>query len=360
MALKLQAPEGCHLVPKILIAAAFSKVEVSVEIVAKDPKKGYEVGGPLSKVPVLVTEQGVLFESNAIARFVARSNGDPARLFGANPVQAAQVDSWITFSSLELSSPLATWIATAESAEEESVARAKASSAETRKILSALDQHLKNFTFLVGERLTLADIVVASTLLPGLKTVIDERARKPFKSVIRWFKTVVNNPVVAGVLGEVQIVDESTACNAGALPSAAGEASEEKKGDDDDDFDVFGEPDEEDTEREKEIMRIAAEAKAAKEAKGKTVVAKSAVVLDIKPWDDSIDLKALEEKVRGIEMEGLEWKSSEIKPIAFGINKLTLLCHIVDDKVSVDDLQEKIAEFEDEVQSTDIDSFVKL
>jgi len=357
MALKVQAPEGCRLLPKILIAAAFSKVEVSVEIVAKDPKKGYEVGGPLSKVPVLVSEQGVLFESNAIARFVARSNGDPARLFGANPVQAAQVDSWITLTSSELSSPLATWIATAESAEEEAVARAKASSSETRKILSALDQHLKNFTFLVGERLTLADVVLATTLLPGLKTVIDERARKPFKSVVRWFKTVVNNPVVAAVLGEVQIVDESTPCNSVSLPE---EAPKEKEGGDDDDFDVFGEPDEEDTEREKEIMRIAAEAKAAKEAKGKTVVAKSAVVLDIKPWDDTIDLKALEVKVRAIEIDGLEWKSSEIKPIAFGINKLALLCHIVDDKVSVDDLQEKIAEFEDEVQSTDIDSFVKL
>jgi elongation factor 1-beta len=359
MALKLQAPEGCRLIPKILIAAAFSKVEVSVEIVTRDPKKGYDVGGPLSKVPVLVTEHGVLFESNAIARFVARSNGDPAHLFGANPVQSAQVDSWITFTSTELSSPLATWIATAESAEEEAIARAKASSSETRKILSALDQHLKNFTFLVGERLTLADIVLATTLLPGLKTVIDERARKPFKSVVRWFKTVVNNPVVAGVLGEVQLADESTPCNV-VLPAGEAKEEEKKDGGDDDDFDVFGEPDEEETEREKEIMRIAAEAKAAKEAKGKVVIAKSAVVLDIKPWDDSVDLKALEEKIRTIEMEGLEWKSSEIKPIAFGINKLTLLCHIVDDKVSVDDLQEKISEFEDEVQSTDIDSFVKL
>jgi len=359
MALKLQSCEGCRLVPKILIAAAFSKVEVSVEVVAKDPKKGYEVAGPLSKVPVLVTEHGVLFESNAIARFVARSNGDPARLFGANPVQSAQVDSWITFTSTELSNPLATWIATAESAEEEAIARAKASSSETRKILSSIDQHLKNCTFLVGERITLADIVLASTLLPGLKTVIDERARKPFKSVVRWFKTVVNNAVVASVLGEVQIVDESTACNASALAGPSKEEKKEEAGGDDD-FDCFGEQDEEDTEREKEIMRIAAEAKAAKLAKGKVVQAKSAVVLDIKPWDDSIDLKALEEKVRGIEMEGLEWKSSEIKPIAFGINKLTLLCHIVDDLVSVDDLQDKISEFEDEVQSTDIDSFVKL
>jgi len=302
-----------------------------------------------------------LFESNAIARFVARSNGDPAHLFGANLVQSAQVDSWIIFTSNELSSPLATWIATAESAEEEAVARAKASSSETRKILSALDQHLKNFTFLVGERITLADVVLATTLLPGLQTVIDERARKPFKNVVRWFKTVVNNAVVASVLGEVQIVDESTPCNGGALPAEEESKEEEKKGgDEDEDFDVFGEADEEDTEREKEIMRIAAEAKKAKEAKGKLVVAKSAVVLDIKPWDDTIDLKELEVKVRAIEMDGLEWKSSEIKPIAFGINKLTLLCHIVDDKVSVDDLQDKIAEFEDEVQSTDIDSFVKL
>jgi hypothetical protein len=55
-------------------------------------------------------------------------------------------------------------------------------------------------------------------------------------------------------------------------------------------------------------MRIAAEQEAKKKASGKVVVARSAIVLDVKPWDDTTDMKELEEKVRAIKMDGLEWK----------------------------------------------------
>lgn len=36
------------------------------------------------------------------------------------------------------------------------------------------------------------------------------------------------------------------------------------------------------------------------------------------------------------------------------------MAHVEDEKVSVDDIQEKIAEFEEYVQSTDVVTFVKL
>ncbi len=40
-----------------------------------------------------------------------------------------------------------------------------------RKVMNGLDGFLKTRTFLVGERITLADVVVATTLLPGFKSV---------------------------------------------------------------------------------------------------------------------------------------------------------------------------------------------
>lgn len=48
-----------------------------------------------------------------------------------------------------------------------------------------------------------------------------------------------------------------------------------------------------------------------KKAAGKVATMKSAVILDVKPWDDETDLVAMEEKVRSIQMDGLEWKASE-------------------------------------------------
>lgn len=37
------------------------------------------------------------------------------------------------------------------------------------------------------------------------------------------------------------------------------------------------------------------------------VIAKSSILLDVKPWDDETDMAKLEECVRSIQMEGLVW-----------------------------------------------------
>jgi len=150
--------------------------------------------------------------------------------------------------------------------------------------------------------------------------------------------------------------------NAAADSTMAVESEEKPKKEEKpaaDELDLFGD-DTEDEAREREIMKTAAEHIAKKKAAGKVVIAKSLVVLDVKPWDDTTDMKEMEEKVRSIELEGLEWKASKLVAIGYGIKKLQISCNIVDDLVSVDDIQEKIQEFEDLVQSTDVSSFSKL
>ena len=47
-------------------------------------------------------------------------------------------------------------------------------------------------------------------------------------------------------------------------------------------------------------------------------------------------------------MDGLVWGTDYKKvPVAYGIFKLLIACVVEDDKVSVDDLQEKIEAFDD-------------
>jgi translation elongation factor EF-1beta len=65
-------------------------------------------------------------------------------------------------------------------------------------------------------------------------------------------------------------------------------------------------------------------------------------------------MKALEAAVRGIEKDGLVWGASKFVAVGFGIKKLQINLVIEDDKISLDELQEEIQEFEDYVQSTDI------
>ena len=80
----------------------------------------------------------------------------------------------------------------------------------------------------------------------------------------------------------------------------------------------------------------------------------SVVTLEVKPWDDETDMEALEKSVRSIEQPGLVWGSSKLVAVGYGIKKLQITIVIEDELVSLDELQEKIAEFEDYVQSSDV------
>ena len=81
----------------------------------------------------------------------------------------------------------------------------------------------------------------------------------------------------------------------------------------------------------------------------------------MKPYEAETDLDALAAKILAVELDGLQWKTEYKKePIAYGVFKLIIGCVIEDEKISVDDLQEKIEGFEEEVQSVDILSFNKI
>jgi len=92
----------------------------------------------------------------------------------------------------------------------------------------------------------------------------------------------------------------------------------------------------------------------------KAVIAKTSVVLDIKPWDDETDMTEMLNNVKTIEKDGLVWGASKLVPVGYGINKLRIIMVVEDEKVSIDEVQEQIAEFEDFVQSVDVESMQKI
>jgi len=127
--------------------------------------------------------------------------------------------------------------------------------------------------------------------------------------------------------------------------------------DDEDEIDLFGSEDEDDASEAKQALLKAYEEKKKKKP---GPIAKSSVVLDVKPWDDETDMKEMEKLVRSIVMDGLVWGASKLVPLAYGIQKLQIGCVVEDEKVSIDELQEKIQEFEEFVQSVDIAAFNKI
>uniref|UniRef100_A0A7N5K182 Elongation factor 1-delta n=1 Tax=Ailuropoda melanoleuca TaxID=9646 RepID=A0A7N5K182_AILME len=141
----------------------------------------------------------------------------------------------------------------------------------------------------------------------------------------------------------------------GAMPSTLPGRKEE-----DDDLDLFGSDEEEEDQEAARVREERLKQYAAKKSKKPGLIAKSSILLDVKPWDDETDMAKMEECVRSVQMDGLIWGASKLVPVGYGIKKLQIQCVVEDDKVGTDILEEEITKFEDYVQSVDIAAFNKI
>jgi len=149
----------------------------------------------------------------------------------------------------------------------------------------------------------------------------------------------------------------------GGKPAAKAESAPKAAAadDDDDDVDLFGsDEDEEESEEKKRITEERLKAYHEKKAKKPQVIAKTSVLFDVKPWDDETPHDKMLESCKSIEMDGLVWGASKLVPIGYGIQKLQIMCTVEDAKVSIEELSEKMEEFEDYVQSVDVAAMNKI
>jgi len=157
-----------------------------------------------------------------------------------------------------------------------------------------------------------------------------------------------------------QLVQKLSGGQATTSTKPAAAPAQTKPAEEEEDFDLFGSEDEEDEEQKKVREQRLADY-AAKKSTKPGPIAKSSVILDVKPWDDTTDLKEMENLVRSIEQDGLLWGAAKLVPVGYGINKLQIVSTIEDAKVSVDDIIERIQDdFQDHVQSVDIVAFNKI
>ncbi|KIL54375.1 hypothetical protein M378DRAFT_92690, partial [Amanita muscaria Koide BX008] len=74
--------------------------------------------------------------------------------------------------------------------------------------LHTFDAHLKTGTFRVGDRITLADIVLAAYIQRALPYSLDAEFRVKIPNIIRHFETIVNQPKLKDVFGSYEYVEK--------------------------------------------------------------------------------------------------------------------------------------------------------
>jgi len=208
--------------------------------------------------------------------------------------------------------------------------------------VKALDTFLADNSYIEGYVPSQADVAVFDAL----------KKAPALPHAARWYAHITSFEA-AGRKQFPKSQKDAASYVGGAAPAAAD--------DDDDDVDLFGSDDEE--EESEEAARIRQErldAYAAKKSKKPALIAKTSVLLDCKPWDDETDMDAMLKEIKTIEMDGLVWGASKLVPIGYGIKKLQVMVVVEDLKVSIEELQEKICEFEDYVQSCDVAAMNKI
>merc|ERR1712142_427170 len=206
--------------------------------------------------------------------------------------------------------------------------------------VKALDEFLAEHSYIEGFVPSQADTAVFEALAGAPKSDTPH--------ALRWYNHIKS--FAAGMKQFPKAEKDASAYVSGAAADASPAA----------DVDLFGSDDEEDDEEKKRITEERLAAYAAKKAKKPALIAKTSVLLDVKPWDDETDLDEMLKCVKSIEMDGLVWGANKKIPIGYGISKLQVMCTVEDAKVSVDELGEKIEGFEDFVQSVDVAAMNKI
>jgi glutathione S-transferase len=150
----------CHRVQLML-----SLLDLSYETIDLDMANGAHKApdflnlSPLGQVPVIDDNGVCLSDSNAILVYLVERYSDSSLWTGRNPVEKAQIQRWLSIAAGEIASgPAAARLVTVFGAKlDHGLARAKA-----HTLFAVMNKVLEDRSFLVGERLTIADIAAYS------------------------------------------------------------------------------------------------------------------------------------------------------------------------------------------------------
>merc|ERR1719182_615533 len=132
--------------------------------------------------------------------FRARPQGD---LYGHSFFSSAQIDSYIDWSLVNLEVPMLLQVLPLMGRMDKNFQVVKKAQADFEKGLQRLEGDLAVRTFLVGDRLSLADVIITTILYYPMKFFMDAAYRRKYPNLTRYFSFVVSTPSFFKTVGFV-------------------------------------------------------------------------------------------------------------------------------------------------------------
>lgn len=152
----------------------------------------YRAMNPNGLVPTLQDDDIVLWESNAIVRYLAAKHG-AGTLWPVDPAARARADRWMDWQQTTLNPAVGpafvNLVRTAP--EKRDLAAVEASRVKTNLVTKVLDAHLAERPFLAGDTFTMAECVVGPQVHRWLNMPI-ERENRP--NLQAWYERLASNP----------------------------------------------------------------------------------------------------------------------------------------------------------------------
>ena len=191
----------CQVVAKI----AGKNVELVIDSDETRAAKDYRNFNPMNKFPVLETAEGNIFESHAVAKFLAHGH---ATLLGSNNVERAQIDQWMNWGLGVLPTMYPAVMAITGRSDQITQPIFNDAVKALKEAVRAIDQALKG-DWLVGNSVSLADIVLAATLSMPFQLILDQGFTKAAPKACAWFERVAAIPEFISIFGKVKIAKKS-------------------------------------------------------------------------------------------------------------------------------------------------------
>ncbi|KAI9679076.1 MAG: hypothetical protein M1829_001746 [Trizodia sp. TS-e1964] len=195
------------------ILAVAKANDLKLDIVEFDLSKGVpadylELNG-LGKIPTFQGSDGyVLSECIAIAIYITSQN-EKTTLLGKTKQDYASILRWMSFANHELISRISSWVGPLMGRAPYNKKNAEDAQQSCLRAFSVMEKHLHVNTYLVGQRLTLADLFVTGTLARGFQYVFDAQWRESYPNVTRWYETIYNQPIYSAVVPKLSFIDQA-------------------------------------------------------------------------------------------------------------------------------------------------------
>ena len=205
MANTLYLLANCPYCQRVWTVATAAGAKVDLKFMTYEEVRGdeYKKINPTQRVPALQTQEGFLFESNAIIRYLAREN-PTAGLYGADPYQEAVVDQWLDWISGEIGPHVFRLVGPVTGALTFDKDAHKVAMENIAKKFKLLDEHFKNNKYFVGDKVTLPDFALGTALRLPFSFNFEEGFRKAYPNLLRWFDETNNHEAIKKCLGRVR------------------------------------------------------------------------------------------------------------------------------------------------------------